>query len=360
MRGLIVLVLGVSAGWTSTNLGTPPGHPDAFVNAVAVNAHGAAIADAALDTGQIGFVWQRGKLTVLSYGRSTFVDAYAINERGDIVGDASINGKHSMGVIWRGGKATALGADLTPFKLNESDQVIGSRRGGAFLWEKGTLTNLGTLGGSSTTPNAINASGSVVGGSDVAPEKSHAFLWQAGKLTDLGSTGDLDSTAVGINDSGLVVGFESDHVGDSRVAVEWRNGKLVTLGTFGAPAAQAVAVNNRGDVLIETQTTAGNPKGGLLLRDGKSLAIPRFGKGPLVVIGLDSVGDVIGYGTARRGGRRTFVWRNGHTTLLPTTDGVGPPWGGPSAIDSAYAVGNEYVPIGRGHSSSRAVLWKLH
>jgi probable HAF family extracellular repeat protein len=263
-----------------------------------------------------------------------------------------------MGVIWRGGKATALGPDFTPFALNASDQVIGARRGGGFFWQKGTLTNLGTLGGSSTTLNAINSSGNVVGGSAVAPEKSHAFLWRAGKMTDLGTIGDLDSTAVDINDSGLIVGFASDHVGDSRIAVEWKYGKLIDLGTFGAPAAQAVAINRAGDILIQTQTAAGNPKGGLLLHDGKTLTIPTLGKGPLVVTGLDDLGDVIGYGTVRKGGRRTFVWRNGHTALLPTTDGVGPPWGGPSAIDNGYAVGDEYVPLPNGHAISHAVLWR--
>jgi hypothetical protein len=65
MRGLVVLLaLAASAGWTSTNLGTPPGHPDAFVNAVGVNAHGTAIGNAGIDAGQIGFVWRNGKLTV--------------------------------------------------------------------------------------------------------------------------------------------------------------------------------------------------------------------------------------------------------------------------------------------------------
>ena len=46
MRGLIVLLaLGASAGWTSTDLGTPPHDSDGFVHAVGVNARGTVIAE---------------------------------------------------------------------------------------------------------------------------------------------------------------------------------------------------------------------------------------------------------------------------------------------------------------------------
>src|SRR5256885_16712537 len=110
MRGLIVvLALGASAGWTSTDLGTPPGQPDGFVHAVGVNARGSVIAESMTGGGSAAtlreraFVWRNGKLTVLKYGRSRYVEVWAINERGDIIGDATLSEKHDVGILWRNG-----------------------------------------------------------------------------------------------------------------------------------------------------------------------------------------------------------------------------------------------------------------
>jgi hypothetical protein len=45
------------------------------------------------------------------------------------------------------------------------------------LWEHGTMTDLGTLGGSFSFASAINERGQVVGASDTAADESHAILW---------------------------------------------------------------------------------------------------------------------------------------------------------------------------------------
>src|SRR5581483_5509100 len=124
----------------------------------------------------------------------------------------------------------------------------------------------------------------------------------------------------------LVVGRVSDHLGNDSEAVLWRNGTLVELGRFGAGGATTVGVDRGGDVLVEA--------------------------------GLDDAGDVLGYVQSGSLGRRSFVWRKGRVTLLPTTDGRRPPWGGPSAIANGYAVGDEYVSLANGRATSRAVLWR--
>jgi probable HAF family extracellular repeat protein len=50
--------------------------------------------------------------------------------------------------------------------------------GGAYLWEKGVVTDLGTLvGGRFSSANAINPAGQVVGGSETATRETHATLW---------------------------------------------------------------------------------------------------------------------------------------------------------------------------------------
>jgi probable HAF family extracellular repeat protein len=66
--------------------------------------------------------------------------------------------------------------------------------------------DLGTLGGAETFPAALNASGEVVGQSDVEDGTGHAFLWRAGRMIDLGSLpGYPESAALGINSRGEVI-----------------------------------------------------------------------------------------------------------------------------------------------------------
>lgn len=69
-----------------------------------------------------------------------------------------------------------------------------------------TVTDLGTLGGTSSVANAINANGQVVGYSTTASGETHAFLYSGSKMTDLGTLGGSYSTAAAINTSGQVVG----------------------------------------------------------------------------------------------------------------------------------------------------------
>jgi probable HAF family extracellular repeat protein len=95
----------------------------------------------------------------------------------------------------------------------------------ALLWQNGTITNLGSLGGRGwNTPMAINKRGDIVGFSDLAGDVSggtlnanfHAFIWtkESGKMTDIGVLpGDNVSEALDINNQGQVVGvsFPSGH-----------------------------------------------------------------------------------------------------------------------------------------------------
>ncbi len=87
----------------------------------------------------------------------------------------------------------------------------------ALLWENGTATDLGNLGGTGhffgIEAEYLNNLGQVVGWSDVKGDASfHAFLWTKGTgMEDLGTVGtDVNSLAIGINDAGDVVGVSLD------------------------------------------------------------------------------------------------------------------------------------------------------
>lgn len=87
----------------------------------------------------------------------------------------------------------------------------------ALLWQNGTATDLGNLGGTGhffgIEAEFLNNSGQVVGWSDTKGDTNfHAFLWTKGTgMQDLGTVGtDVNSLAIGINDSGVVVGASID------------------------------------------------------------------------------------------------------------------------------------------------------
>ena len=71
-----------------------------------------------------------------------------------------------------------------------------------------TVTDLGTLGGTSSQAVAVNNSGQVVGYSKIAGNETHAFSWtKKGGMVDLGTLGGTSSRAAAVNSGGQVVGY---------------------------------------------------------------------------------------------------------------------------------------------------------
>ena len=62
-------------------------------------------------------------------------DAYAINERGQVVGYGS-DGTRSGAFVWEDGVLTVLGLDATPVDINNRGHIIGNAAGGGVLWTR--------------------------------------------------------------------------------------------------------------------------------------------------------------------------------------------------------------------------------
>ena len=155
-------------------------------------------------------LWNDGTLTTLNIptdATSTVADdtPEVINARGQVLmngGDGTTRGWK----VWENGVLTDIGGPgvTHAVAINESGQILlrgsnskGSSRG--FLWERGVLRNIGTLGGRETNPRAINDRGQIVGQSQTKNGSYHAFLWENGKMRDLGTLGGQVSGAVAIN-----------------------------------------------------------------------------------------------------------------------------------------------------------------
>jgi probable HAF family extracellular repeat protein len=94
--------------------------------------------------------------------------------------------------------------------------------------------DLGTLGGSTSSANAVNNSGLVVGDSMIAHDAdSHAFLWTpAGGMVDLGTLGGTFSSAVAVNTNGQVAGYSTTRDGAWHAFSWTQAGGMVDLGAF--------------------------------------------------------------------------------------------------------------------------------
>jgi probable HAF family extracellular repeat protein len=98
---------------------------------------------------------------------------------------------------------TLVGPDSGPFAINHEGQVAGSSYLSSvpnadtgiptmdpFLWEKGRITDLGTLGGTIGSAQGLNSRGQVIGISNLTGNQVfHPFLWspETRRMQDLGT-----------------------------------------------------------------------------------------------------------------------------------------------------------------------------
>jgi len=202
-------------------------------------------------------------------------------DRGQLINLGSLGGHM--------GQVVALNnlGQVTGFSTLSDDSTIHP-----FFWSQGTLTDLGTLGGPFAFPLWMNPVGNVVGfSSTTADFGGHAFLWLRGKMIDLGVLGDDPcSVPLGINLRNQIVGASTDCF-EGETAVLWENGQppidLNTLVPEGSPLFlhEADSVNDRGEIVGIGLTPEGNthvfeliPKDSLSGDDN----VPRISKRPKI------------------------------------------------------------------------------
>ena len=206
--------------------------------------------------------------------------ARAINDSGRVVGTADDASAVQHGFLYSGGGMRDLGTLGGLYSsaegINNAGRIVGGSSTSdtfegilpvAYIHSRGTMNAIGTLPeGDSSIAHAINNPGQVVGRSAIStddpPEHPyHAFLYSRGLMTDLGTLGGLFSYATAINDAGAIVG-------SAGTGVLWPSGHFVPhaflfidgvmqdLGAFGGEFAASLAndINNRGQIVGNSDT----------------------------------------------------------------------------------------------------------
>jgi probable HAF family extracellular repeat protein len=264
-----------------------------------------------------------------------FPTAADINSSGEIVGTGAFPDGEFNGFLYTNGQVTNLGSFIgrgsNAFGINDSGQIVGvssainkDQNGNtlpylpphAFLYSRGQMVDIGTLGGNGAFAFAINNSGQIVGYSTTLGDSAnHAFLYENGSFRDLGTLGGTNSEARAINASGLVVGgaYNSAQVWH---AFLYHAGQMTDLGTLpGYSSSFAFSINSSGQV-VGTCSTAGSPLKAFLYSNGtmvdlNSLITPNSGWVLEEAASINDLGQIVGYGV--------HDGRLGGFLLMPTT-----------------------------------------
>jgi probable HAF family extracellular repeat protein len=261
------------------------------------------------------------------------------NNRGLIVGISQTANSEPLGESWSC-------AAFFPAATATGKTCLG------FVWEKGVMRALPTLGGNNGFAAGANNRGQVAGWAEnavhdptcVPPQvlQLRAVIWEPGRdrIQELPPLpGDTSGAATAINDRGQVAGISGtcdQAVGrfTAAHAVLWENGRVTDIGNLGGRTWNTpYAINQRGDVAGFASQPGDDPDNPRLhaflwtRRDG----IQDLGTLPGDVTseahGINERRQVVGVSCDAAGNCRAFLWEDGvmkdlNTLLAPGYTGI--------------------------------------
>jgi probable HAF family extracellular repeat protein len=307
-------------------------------------------------TANHAFEWQRGTLVdlgALSPSENNCSTALGINDRGEVAG-TSTNGK--------------------------IDPILNTPEGRAVLWKNGTITDLGTFGGTYSAASSIGDRGEVAGFAlNSTPDpysifaaiflgspnstQTRAFLWQNGKKRDLGTLGGPDAMIFSsgfINKSGEVAGVSYTNSTPGPTGFPplnpflWDGQKMLDLGSLGGTLGFGFALNSHAQV-VGTSDTEGELASHPFFWDrGVMTDIGTFGGSFGEADSLNDAGEVVGGSFfADDEIQHAFLWKDGTTTDLGVIPG--------DKCSHAYSINAKRQIVGLSGqcgSGLRAFLWE--
>ena len=211
--------------------------------------------------------------------------------------------------------------------LNNAGQVTGyfydaGSPAHAFLYQAGSLTDLGTLGGSISEGFGINSQGQIVGASFVAGDAQfHGFVYTGGNLLDLGTLGGSYSSASLINDAGQIAGDSLLPDAAATTGFFYDHGAMLSLGTLGGDYSSPLALSGAGQIAGESSLTNGDLHA-FRFSNAAMLDLGTLGGNYSAAFSLNNSGAVVGESAVSSGDVHGFVYSGGTMTDLGTFGGT--------------------------------------
>ena len=209
-----------------------------FSTPAALNAAGDAVGEASLPapaphTGAVhAFLWRNGTMTDLGTAGGLESSAMGINAQGQVVGFSHVELGVTHAILWDHGTTVDLGVGRA-CAINSRGQILGESEGRAIVWDRDQIIEIGLSGyGMGTIGDlcgafepfehapTINAAGDVALNQCTNTGVCSAYLWQRGTLTQLDDLGGGHARIFGINPRGWIVGQSTTPNGDVH-AVLW-------------------------------------------------------------------------------------------------------------------------------------------
>jgi probable HAF family extracellular repeat protein len=343
-----------------TDLGALPGVNTSFGSWISANGLVAGLSgNSEIDplTGfpeQRAVFWKDGQIIDLGTFGGNESLANAVNSRGQVVGLSTNTvpdpfdfygfGTQMHAFLWQSGVMRDLGTigdgpDSIAYWVNESGQVAGFSYISStpnpltgvppahpFLWENGTMHDLGTIGGTQVFQlNGLNKRGQVIGSMTLADEDSrhvHPFLWNGKALLNLGTFGGDFGEANWLNDAGEVVGhadtsFACSSGGPIGHAFLWKNGVMQDLGTVpgidpSTGLSAANSINSRTQIVGISNSCDNSVVDAFLWEKGSmadlnTLIPPDSAMHLVLPLSINDLGEITGFGVLPTGDLHTFL-----------------------------------------------------
>ncbi len=260
------------------------------------------------------------------------------------------------------------------------------------------VTNLASLGGTTSAGSSINNGGWVAGSSNLAGDQAqHASLWTGGSVIDLGTLGGPNSGVLWPvkNDRGIITGISqtaspdplgerwscsaffpaATATGHQCLGFVWQDGTMSPLPTLGGTNGFATGANNQGEIVGWAENTVHDatcvPPQVLQFRavvwgprPGQIRELPPLpGETVSAATALNNRGQVVGISgicdraVGRFSAVHAVIWQDGRPTDLGTLGGVA--WNTPMSINQRGDVvgfGNASAAAG-GSFAVHAFLW---